>query len=191
MKVNWTKAKTAYVTSNKSYRDIAKQYKIAPSVVSKKGKEDGWVEARSEYRAKLSQKSLDTCMEMEINRLRSLQESAMVMCEELQRALSNKKELYTHVGIESLGMGKTKMSEWELSSIDSVKARNLCQSLQTMTNTVRNLFEIQTKAQQQQLELAREKMQLERERAARDARDSEDTEYVLTYGDEEMKEYGQ
>ena len=35
MKVNWSKAKNAYVTGNKSYRDIAKQYKIAPSVVSK------------------------------------------------------------------------------------------------------------------------------------------------------------
>lgn len=189
MKVNWTKAKTAYVTSNKSYRDIAKKYKIAPSVVSKKGKEDGWVEARSEYRAKLAQKSLDTCMETEINRLRSLQESAMVMCEELQKALSNKEELYTHVGVESLGMGKTKMSEWKLSSIDSVKARNLCQSLQTMTNTMRNLFEIQTKAQQQQLELAREKMQLERERAERDAKENEDTQYVLEFADNDIARY--
>ena len=188
MKVNWSKAKTAYVTSNKSYRDIARQYKIAPSVVSKKGKADGWVEARNEYRAQLAAKSIETSQELELNRLRSLQESAMKMCEELQAALNNKDELYTHVGVESLGMGKTKMSEWKLKSIDSVKARNICQSLQTMTNTMRNLFEIQTKAQQQQLELAREKMQLERERAERDAKDNEDTVYTVEYA-QDMERY--
>lgn len=181
MKVNWTKAKTAYVTSNKSYRDIAKQYKIAPSVVSKKGKEDGWVEARSEYRAKLAQKSLDTCMETEINRLRSLQESAMKMCERLEAAINDENELYMHAGVEGIAKGVSKITERKLSSIDAGKVRNLCQSLQTMTNTMRNLFEIQTKAQQQQLELAREKMQLERERADRDAKSNEDTVYTFEF----------
>ena len=182
MAVNWTKAKTAYVTGEKSYRDIAKQFKVAPSVVSKKGKEDGWVEARNAYRAKLAKKSIETCQEMEIDRLKRLQDSATKMCERLEAAINDENELYTHAGVEGIAKGVSKITERKLSSIDSVKMRNLCQSLQTMTNTMRNLFEIHTKAQQQQLELAREKMQLEREKAAREAKSSEkDTEFNVTF----------
>lgn len=182
MKVNWSKAKTTYVTSNKSYKDIAKQYKVAPSVVSKKGKEDGWVEARNAYRAQLSQKSIDALQEMEIDRLRSLQASAIKMCERLKKALEDEDELYMHAGVEGIAKGVTKITERRLDSIDHTKARNLCSALQTMTNTMRNLFEIQTKAQQQQLELAREKMQLEREKAAREAKNAEtDKEITVTF----------
>lgn len=181
MKVNWSKAKNAYVTGNKSYRDIAKQYKIAPSVVSKRGKDEGWVEARKEYRAELSQKSIDACQEMELNRLRSLQESAMKMCQRLEAAINDEDELYTHAGIEGIAKGVSKITERRLGSIDAGKVRNLCQSLQTMTNTMRNLFEIQTKAQEQQLQLAREKMQLDRERAERDAKNNEDTVYTVQF----------
>lgn len=188
MKVNWSKAKTAYVTSNKSYKDIAKQYKVAPSVVSKKGKEDGWVEARNEYRAKLAKKSIDASQEMEIDRLRSLQNSAMKMCERLEKTLNDENELYMHAGVEGKGDGLSVITEKRLQSVDAGKVRNLCSALQTMTNTMRNLFEIQTKAQQQQLELAREKMQLERERADRDAKNNEDTVYTVEYA-QDMERY--
>lgn len=182
MKVNWSKAKTAYVTSNKSYKDIAKQYKVAPSVVSKKGKEDGWVEARNEYRAKLAKKSIEASQEMEIDRLRSLQNSAMKMCERLEKTLNDENELYMHAGVEGKGDGRSVITEKRLQSVDAGKVRNLCSALQTMTNTMRNLFEIQTKAQQQQLELAREKMQLERERAEREAKRGEtDGELEITF----------
>ncbi len=182
MAVNWTKAKTAYVTGEKSYRDIAKQFKVAPSVVSKMGKEGGWVDARNAYRAELAQKSLNACQEMELDRLKRLQDSATKMCERLEAMVNDENELYTHAGVESIGNGKTQITEKRLASVDAQKVRNLCQSLQTMTNTMRNLFEIHTKAQQQQLELAREKMQLEREKAAREAKSSEkDTEFTVTF----------
>ena len=183
MKVNWSKAKTAYVTSGKSYREIAKQYKVAPSVVSKKGKEDGWVEARARYRAELAEKSVEACQTMEIDRLKRLQDSAMKMCERLEAAINDENELYTHAGVEGIAKGVSKITERKLDSIDHAKVRNLCQSLQTMTNTMRNLFEIQTKAQEQQLQLAREKMQLERERAEREVKSSEDTVYSVEFED--------
>lgn len=181
--MNWTKAKTAYVTGEMSYRDIAKRFKVSPSEVSKHGKEEGWVEARNEYRASLAEKSIEVSQEMEINRLRSLQNSAMKMCAQLEEALQNENELYMHVFVEGKGEGRSVLSEKRMESMDTGKARNLCQCLQTMTNAMRNLFEIQTKAQQQQLELAREKMQLEREKADRDAKDSEDTVFKVEFAD--------
>ena len=182
MAVNWAKAKTAYVTSEKSYRDIAKQFKVSPSVVSKKGKEDGWVEARAEYRAQLSEKSLDACQSMELERLKRLQDSAMKMCERLEAAISDDNELYTHAGVEGKGDGCSVITEKRLQSIDAGKVRNLCSALQTMTNTMRNLFEIQTRAQQQQLEMAREKLQLDKQRAEREAKNNErDTDISITF----------
>ena len=184
MAVNWTKAKTAYITGDMSYREIAKRYKVAPSEVSKRGKREDWVEARNAYRAELAQKSIDASQEMEIDRLRSLQESAMKMCQRLEAAINDENELYTHTGVEGKGEGRSVITEKRLTSIDAGKVRNLCQSLQTMTNTMRNLFEIQTRAQQQQMELAREKMQLERERAQRDAKNREDTVYTVQFAEE-------
>lgn len=189
MAVNWTKAKTAYVTGEMSYREIAKRFKVAPSEVSKRGKSEGWVQARNEYREQLAQKSIEASQEMEINRLRSLQQSAMKMCERLEKAINDENELYMHVGMEGKGEGRSVMTEKRMQSIDDQKMRNFCQSLQTMTNAMRNLFEIQTKAQQQQLELAREKMQLERERAERDARENEETQYVLEFADSDIARY--
>lgn len=182
MAVNWTKAKTAYVTGEMGYREIAKRFKAAPSEVSKRGKKEGWVQARNEYRLQLAEKSIEASQEMEINRLRSLQNSAMKMCERLETAINDPDELYMHAGVEGIAKGVSKITERRLTSIDDAKARNLCQSLQTLTNAVRNLFEIQTKAQQQQLELAREKMQLEREKAARDAeKNAKDDEFTVTF----------
>lgn len=181
MAVNWTKAKHMYVTTTASYRKVAEKYGCAANVVAERGKKEGWVKARREYREKMAAKALEEAQKLDIDRLKRLQDSSMKMCERLEKAINDDDELYIHAGVEGMGMGESRITERKLTSIDAQKARVLCESLRTMTQVMRNLFDIHTKAQEQQLLIAREKAQMEKEKHAKDmVKEETDNELVIT-----------
>ena len=56
---DWQAIKTEYITTDTSYRKLADKYGIHYKVISERGKAEGWVQLRSQHRAKTITKALD------------------------------------------------------------------------------------------------------------------------------------
>ena len=56
---DWQAIKTEYITTNTSYRKLAQKYGIHYKVISERGKNEKWVELRSQHMDKTLTKTLD------------------------------------------------------------------------------------------------------------------------------------
>lgn len=65
---DWQAIKTEYITTNTSYRKLAQKYGIHYKVISERGKDEKWVELRSQHRDKTLTKTLDKISQQEANR---------------------------------------------------------------------------------------------------------------------------
>lgn len=84
----WEKIKTDYVTSRKTYRELAEKYQISLSTLKVHARCDRWVEAREAYVKKTVEKSLDAISDQQALELTKVQELADGMLEKLSTALS-------------------------------------------------------------------------------------------------------
>lgn len=65
----WEQIKTEYITSEISYRALAKKYGISFSCLQSRGKAENWVGLREECRDKIVQKSVDLISDEQANRI--------------------------------------------------------------------------------------------------------------------------
>ena len=69
---DWQKIKTEYITTDTSYRKLGEKYGIHYKVISERGKTEGWVTLRSQYRDKTFTKTLDTISNQQVDRAANL-----------------------------------------------------------------------------------------------------------------------
>lgn len=67
--MDWTEIKKEYITSDTSYRKLAKKYKINPTTVMQRGSQEGWVEEREQFRSKSLAKSLNAITNAQASRI--------------------------------------------------------------------------------------------------------------------------
>ena len=65
---DWCAIKTEYITTDTSYRKLGQKYGLHYKVISDRGKDEGWVELRSQQRAKTLTMTLDKISQQEANR---------------------------------------------------------------------------------------------------------------------------
>ena len=68
MAADWAAIKTEYITTNTSYRKLAQKYGIHYKVISERGKDEKWVELRSQHLDKTLIKTLDKISQQEADR---------------------------------------------------------------------------------------------------------------------------
>ena len=65
---DWQAIKTEYITTDTSYRKLAQKYGIHYKVISERGKDEKWVELRSQHRDNTLTKTLEKISQQEANR---------------------------------------------------------------------------------------------------------------------------
>ena len=65
----WEQIKTEYVTTDISYRKLADKYGMAYGRLQTRGFNDGWQEAREEYKKNLFKKSVDLICDEQAERI--------------------------------------------------------------------------------------------------------------------------
>ena len=65
---DWQAIKTEYITTDTSYRKLAQKYGIHYKVISERGKDEKWVELRSQHKDRTLTKTLDKISQQEANR---------------------------------------------------------------------------------------------------------------------------
>lgn len=56
---DWTKIRIEYITTNASYRELAKKYGVSKDAIGNRGKKEGWPELRRQHIDKTTTKTLD------------------------------------------------------------------------------------------------------------------------------------
>lgn len=84
----WEKIKTEYVTSDVSYRVLAKKYGMTYKRLQERGRQEEWREQKADYRQKLANKSLDIICEAQANRIAKAILIGDRMLEKVEEALN-------------------------------------------------------------------------------------------------------
>ena len=70
---DWKKIKTEYITTDTSYRQLAKKYKMSYRAIADKGNAEGWVDQRDQYQTKTASEMVDAIGRQQVSRAERLQ----------------------------------------------------------------------------------------------------------------------
>ena len=98
---DWQAIKTEYITTDTSYRKLAQKYGIHYKVISDRGKDEGWVELRSQHRDKTLTKALDKISEQKANRAAKIHSVADKLLRKIE-AMVDSEEPMSEKGIRAL-----------------------------------------------------------------------------------------
>lgn len=85
---DWQKIKTEYITTDTSYRKLGQKYGIHYKVISERGKDEKWVELRSQHRDETLTKTLDMICKDKVDRAARLSTVADRLLEKVERLLA-------------------------------------------------------------------------------------------------------
>ena len=94
--MNWNAIKTEYITTDTSYRKLAEKYEIHYKVISERGKNEEWVELRSQYQHKTLTDSLDKISKKESDRaarIRTVADKLLNKIEAMADSIETAKDL--------------------------------------------------------------------------------------------------
>ena len=84
---DWVKIRTEYVTTEASYRDLAKKYGVSKIQLSRHGKDERWVEQREQFRHKTMTKTLNRVSEKTAKQAARVSDLADKMLNKLEQAI--------------------------------------------------------------------------------------------------------
>ena len=98
---DWQAIKTEYITTDTSYRKLAQKYGIHYKVISERGKDEKWVELRSQHRDKTLTKTLDKISQQEADRAARIYSVSDKLLNKIEAMVESGKPLDTK-GIRAL-----------------------------------------------------------------------------------------
>ena len=103
---DWQAIKTEYITTDTSYRKLEGKYGIHYKVIAERGKDEKWVELRSQYRDKTLTKTLGKISNKQADKMARIDDLADKLLEKLEQAITELDlQLYKHTD-------KTKVIEY-------------------------------------------------------------------------------
>ncbi|MBR1762933.1 MAG: hypothetical protein IJ731_06170 [Eubacterium sp.] len=158
-KFDVNKVQYEYITTDKSYRELAEEYGVDQSTISKYGKSLNWVYYRKHFRATVNQKALEEAERREVeklSRLETITDKAIDIVDNFIGEFENAKK------------NKAKYGNFK----DCVSSLDKLANLKYMLNGRL------TPKEEASLSIAREKLQLERERIGFDEGEDKETGIV-------------
>ena len=94
---DWKAIKTEYIATDTSYRKLAQKYGIHYKVISDRGKNEKWVELRSQYRDETLTKTLDKISDKQSDKMARIDDLADQLLDKLEQAITELDlQLYKH-----------------------------------------------------------------------------------------------
>lgn len=183
--IDWGPIRTAYVTSIKSYKQIAEEFGITHAAILKKGREDGWVEQRRSFREKAAEKAIKGEINTEAKRLSKIIHAANKMADVIDGIFTDPEQFHRHIvtdtEIDEDG-GKTILTvERVFDKVDTRAVKDLTGALKDMTLVLRNLFNLPTQAEAEAQRIAAERLEMDKRKL--DAENSTDKTIRVVWDD--------
>jgi hypothetical protein len=149
-KIDWTAAKTAYITGRESYPKLAARFGVSQSQLSKVGTKEKWPKLRKEYREKTVRKAAEKASRAQVKELAKIYEASNILDGIMVTLL---KELSEH-GLDTIMGNGTPGRELE----------SLSKALLNNDELKRRLNGILLPREAERLKLDREKFEVEKKK---------------------------
>lgn len=83
---DWQAIKAEYITTDTSYRKLAKKYDVGYQAICHRSKEEGWIAERNQYKNKTVSKAIEKISSQQANKLARINSLADKLLEKLEQA---------------------------------------------------------------------------------------------------------
>jgi len=157
----WEQVRLLYVTGAASCGQAAQQFGLSRGAVERRCAKEGWVEQRRGFRKRLYDRALERAEVRGAEVMQVLCASAGVMAERLRQVLEDPDAFRRYLVSDKAG-GPKREEIFERTDMDAFRAA--MGTLKQLTETVRDLWGIPGVRQEEALRLARERLEMLRER---------------------------
>lgn len=173
-KLDWTAVKTEYVTGDISYREIAEKYGVSLSTVGKMASKEGWSAERKKHRNNVHKKAVRKA-ETKQSQLLSKEIRLLNKIEKhLDKALSDEFQFNRHIVSEGSN-GNVTAEEKLFDKTDMRAMRDAMSIAREAEKMRRSLFGYLTEQEKQQLAMARERLEMDKQKVDYSEGDTEVT----------------
>lgn len=163
-RIDWDAIKTEYVTTDISQRELMKKYRLNSRYVNKHSREEGWVQARKAYKAKMASKVIAKSCNKRATELSKVLDASFRIRDTIYDAVDDPKQFRRYLVQYGTGKGEFDTEERIYDKVDTKAIREMTQALKAVEGLIRSLNNIPTEAEEQKLRIERERFELEKER---------------------------
>lgn len=171
-KIDWEAIKTEYVTTDITQRGLIKKYGLSPRYVARHSRDEGWVKARENYKARVSAKVVTKSCDKEstkrANELSGLLDASLNLRDRIVKATEDPDQFNRYLVTKGSKGGEFHTEEVIKDKVDTKAVREMTQALKALEGLIRSLNNIPTEAEMQRLQLEREKFEMEKEKWERE-----------------------
>lgn len=172
------KIKKEYVTGDLSLTAIAKKHKLVANTVKRWSVEEGWVEQRSQYRARVWLNAKEQCARDEAKELAVLMRTTDKAIERLAELFNDKDQFNRYLVTQSMD-GSSETQELIFKKTDTKALKEAIGSIKELTALQRDYYNIPTPAQKEAQRIAAERLEMDKRKAAAEEEDDNTIEVVM------------
>ena len=158
--IDWGKIETEYVTTNKTYDALAREYGIRKNTIAEHGRKGCWTAKRAQARDETVTKAVQKSVRKKATQLASV-EKAAVKCGAMARRMINNAEKQAKAAEKAARNGEE--AEIKFTSGELI---NMVTALKGVTELIRDLFDLPSESEKIDRKLRAEKLMLEKEKLA-------------------------
>ena len=172
MVIDWDKLEAEYITSEKSYHDLARENSLSCSNLSRYGKAHDWTGKRKKYRKSIADKMIRNDRKRKENQLLRVGNAAEALIGRVEKMLDDHQQFNRHLVTMTLrdedGTNVTTTEERVFSKADTKAMKDIAGTLKELTGIMRNVYGLPTQAESEAQRIAAERLKMEQEKAKRE-----------------------
>lgn len=172
-KYDWDKLRTEYITSDLSLKDISDKYGVSQRLVNTKSAEQGWVDQRKNYNAKVVEKAVNKVAAKRANQLAKELAIADNISNVLKKALDDAEQFNRYIIDTTTRVDGTEIRTSEEKTFEKVDMRALKDAaaalrlVEEMKRSMAGILRVEeinrNRREEKRLKLEEEKLQLQKE----------------------------
>ena len=170
---DWDKIRTEYITTDLSLKDISEKYGVQQRLVNTKSAEQGWVEQRKKYNAKVVEKAVNKVATKRANQLAKELTIADNISNVLKKALDDAEQFNRYIIDTTTRVDGTEIRTSEEKTFEKVDMRALKDAaaalrlVEEMKRSMAGILRVEeinrNRREEKRLRLEEEKLQLQKE----------------------------
>ena len=172
-KYDWDNIRTEYITSDLSLKDISDKYGVSQRLVNTKSAEQGWVDQRKKYNAKVVEKAVNKVATKRANQLAKEFTIADNISNVLKKALDDAEQFNRYIIDTTTRVDGTEIRTSEEKTFEKVDMRALKDAaaalrlVEEMKRSMAGILRVEeinrNRREEKRLKLEEEKLQLQKE----------------------------
>ena len=172
MRHDWEKIKSDYLTGNMSLRELAEKHGVSLSTLGTRAAKEEWTEKRQHHRNKVVAKTEEKRAGRKAEKILRLQEAADRMQQHIDKVLEDEEQFHRHL----VNFGTKEVLH---KKADTKAIRDMTAALKDLTDIIRDVYGIAGMDLKHRMKMDKEKLKLEKEKAAMGIVTGEETGVVL------------